>query len=121
MSNNRIERHINRVMDSIELYDLDWLEDVVNLVGEYTDLEDDSEAQDAAMYVYTEEGVGLFEVFVAAYLYCVEYHDGQWSTGYAVQCQLQTAGLRVVGEIEEQDESIQALYERMVAVQHNHG
>jgi hypothetical protein len=115
---SRIERSINRVMDSIELYDLDWLEDAANLIEEYTDLEDDSPAQDAAMYVYGLDGVGLFEVFIATYLYCVDYHDGQWSTEYTVQCQLSTAGLQVQGSIEDQDESIQDLYARMVEVHH---
>ena len=115
---NRIERSINRVMDSIELFDLDWLEDAANLIEEYTDLEDDSPAQDAAMYITGRDGVGLFEVFIATYLYCVDYHDGQWSDEYRVQCQLSTAGLRVAGSIEDQDESIQDLYARMVECHH---
>ena len=115
---SRIERSINRVMDSIELYDLDWLEDAANLIEEYTDLDDDSPAQDAAMYAYGIDEVGLFEVFIATYLYCVDYHDGQWSTEYKVQCQLSTAGLRVQGSIDDQDESIQDLYARMVEVHH---
>jgi hypothetical protein len=114
---NRIERSINRVVDSIEDLDMDWLEDATNLIEEYTDLEDDSPEQDAAMYVYAGE-VGLFEVFIATYLYCVDYHDGQWSDEYRVQCQLSTAGLHVQGNIEDQDESIQDLYARMVEVHH---
>ena len=114
---SRIERSMNRVIDSIELYDLDWLEDVSALIGEYTDLEDDSPAQDAAMYAYAGE-VGLFEIFMAAYLYCVDYHEGQGSDEYRVLSQLKTAGLQVCGQIESQDESIQHLFERMVAVHH---
>jgi len=114
---SRIERSINRVMDSIEDLDMDWLEDATNLIEEYTDLDDDSPAQDAAMYVYVGE-VGLFEIFIATYLYCVDYHDGQCSDEYRVQCQLSTAGLRVQGSIDDQDESIQDLYARMVEVHH---
>jgi hypothetical protein len=113
-----IERSINRVMDSIHMYDMDWLEDVSALVGEYVDLGDDSPAQDAAMYVCGMDGVGLFEVFIAAYLYCVDYHEGQGSTEYAVLSQLKTAGLRVQGSIDDQDDSIQTLFERMVEVHH---
>ena len=115
---SRIERSINRVMDSIELYDLDWLEDAANLIEEYTDLDDDSAAQDAAMYVYGINGVGLFEVFIATYLYCVDYHDGQCCREYEVLSQLKSAGLQVQGQLESQDESIQDLFERMVAVHH---
>ena len=115
---SRIERSINRVMDSIELYDLDWLEDAANLIEEYTDLDDDSAAQDAAMYVYGIDEVGLFEVFIATYLYCVDYHDGQRSREYEVLSQLKSAGLQVQGQLESQDESIQQLFERMVAVHH---
>ena len=114
---SRIERSINRVMDSIELYDLDWLEDAANLIEEYTDLDDDSEAQDAAMYSYVGE-VGLFEIFIATYLYCVDYHEGQDSEEYHVLSLLKSAGLQVQGQLEEQDESIQDLYARMVAVHH---
>jgi heme/copper-type cytochrome/quinol oxidase subunit 3 len=105
-------------MDSIELYDLDWLEDAANLIEEYTDLEDDSEEQDAAMYVYGIDDVGFFEVFIATYLYCVDYHDGQYCREYEVLSQLKIAGLRVQGSIEDQDESIQDLYARMVEVHH---
>ena len=115
---SRIERSINRVMDSIELYDLDWLEDAAWLIEEYTDLEDDSEEQDAAMYVYGIDDVGFFEVFIATYLYCVDYHDGQYCREYEVLSQLKIAGLRVQGSIEDQDESIQDLYARMVEVHH---
>ena len=117
----RIERHINRVMDSIELYELEWLEDAAELIRVYTSLEDDSAEQDSAMYAYTDYGVGLFEVFIATYLYCTDYHEGQGSTEYEVLSQLKTAGLSVAGTLEDQDEDIQALYERMVAVHHNHG
>jgi len=115
---SRIERSINRVMDSIELYDLDWLEDAANLIEEYTDLDDDSPAQDAAMYVYGIDEVGLFEVFIATYLYCVDYHDGQCCREYEVLSQLKSAGLQVQGQLESQDESIQDLFERMVAAHH---
>ena len=115
---NTIVRSINRVMDSIEGFDLDWLEDASWLIEEYTELGDDSEAQDAAMYAYGLDNVGLFEIFIATYLYCVDYHDGQWSTEYRVQCQLKLAGLSVQGSIEDQDESIQDLYARMVEVHH---
>jgi len=115
---SRIERSINRVMDSIELYDLDWLEDAANLIEEYTDLDDDSAAQDAAMYVYGHDDVGLFEVFIATYLYCVDYHDGQCCREYEVLSQLKSAGLQVQGQLESQDESIQDLFERMVAAHH---
>jgi hypothetical protein len=108
-------------MESIELYDIDWLDEVSLLISEYTFLGDDSAVQDAAMYIYTDDNVGLFEVFIAAYLYCVDYHDGQWSEEYALQCELQTAGLRVAGRLEDQDEDIQTLYERMVAVHHANG
>ena len=101
-----------------------WLEDAANLIEEYTDLEDDSPAQDAAMrtaamYIYGQDGIGRFEVFIATYLYCVDYHDGQWSDEYKVQCQLSTAGLRVQGSIDDQDDSIQDLYARMVQVHHS--
>ena len=118
MSKSRIERSINRVMDSIELYDLDWLEDVANLIEEYTDLGDDSEDQDSAMYVTGRGGVYLFDILFATYLYCVDYYDGQGSTEYRVLCQLESSGLRVQGQVEEQDESIQDLFERMVAAHH---
>jgi len=109
---------MNKVMDSIDELDMDWLEDVSALIGEYVDLEDDSPAQDAAMYAYAGE-VGLFEIFIATYLYCVDYHDGQWSDEYRVLSQLKTAGLQVQGQLESQDESIQQLFERMVAVHHS--
>ena len=116
---SRIERSMNRVMDSIELYDLDWLEDVSALIGEYDDLGDDSEEQDAAMYVYAGGGeVGLFEIFIAAHLYCVDYHEGQGSEEYRVLSELAMAGLLAKGSIEDQDESIQQLFVRMVAVHH---
>lgn len=114
---SRIERSMNRVMDSIELYDLDWHLEAANLIEEYTDLDDDSAAQDAAMYLYAGE-VGLFEIFIATYLYCVDYHEGQDSEEYHVLSLLKTAGLKVSGQIEDQDESIQDLFERMVAVHH---
>jgi hypothetical protein len=113
-----IERSIDRVMDSIELYDLDWLEDAVNLIEEYTYLDDDSPAQDAAMYVTGRDGLYLFDILFATYLYCVGYYDGQRSREYEVLSQLKTAGLRVQGSIEDQDESIQDLYARMVEVHH---
>jgi hypothetical protein len=115
---NRIARSINRVMDSIELYDLDWLEDVSALLEEYDELGDDSAEQDAAMYVTGIDGVYLFDILFATYLYCVGYYDGQRSREYEVLSQLKTAGLRVQGSIEDQDESIQDLYARMVEVHH---
>ena len=115
---SRIVRAIDRVMDSIEGFDLAWLEDAKWLIGEYTDLEDDSPEQDAAMYAYGLDNVGLFEIFIATYLYCVDYHDGQWSEEYEVQCLLKTAGLVVQGSIDDQDESIQDLYARMAEVHH---
>ena len=115
---SRMTRAINRVMDSIELFDLAWLEDAKWLIGEYTDLEDDSPEQDAAMYAYGLDNVGVFEIFIATYLYCVDYHDGQWCEEYEVLSLLKTAGLSVQGSIDDQDESIQDLYARMVEVHH---
>lgn len=115
---SRIERSMYRVIDSIDELDGGWLEDMSALIGEYDDLEDDSPAQDAAMYAYAE-AVGLFEIFIAAYLYCVDYHEGQYSYEYKVLSKLKSAGLHVQGSIDEQDESIQQLFERMVAVHHS--
>ena len=114
---SRIERSMNRVIDSIDELDMDWHLDAANLIEECTNLEDDSPAQDAAMYSYVGE-VGLFEIFIATYLYCVDYHEGQDSEEYHVLSLLKSAGLQVQGQIEEQDESIQQLFERMVAVHH---
>ena len=114
---NRIERSMNSVLDSIESLDLGWLEDAANLIEEYIDLEDDGPEQDAAMYSYAGD-VGLFEILIATYLYCVDYHDGQWSAEYRVLSQLKRAGSRVAGSIEDQDRSIQDLYARMVEVHH---
>ena len=114
----RIVRAIDRVMDSIELYDLAWLEDADWLIGEYTDLEDDSAAQEAALYVRGIDGMYIFDVFAATYLYCVDYHDGQCCREYEVLSQLKSAGLSIQGSIEDQDESIQDLYARMVEVHH---
>ena len=114
----RIERSMQRVIDSIELYDLDWLEDATDLIEEYTNLGDDSPAQDAALYVTGRDGLYLFDVLFAAYLYCVDYHEGQDSEEYRVMCLLAVAGLHVAGSIEDQDESIQDLYARMVEVHH---
>ena len=115
---SRIVRAIDRVMDSIEGFDLAWLEDAKWLIGEYTDLEDDSPEQDAAMYAYGLDNVGLFEIFIATYLYCVDYHEGQGSEEYEVLSLLTMAGLRVQGSIDDQDDSIQDLFERMVEVHH---
>tara|TARA_R110000744_G_scaffold340959_1_gene446251 strand:+ start:58 stop:390 length:333 start_codon:yes stop_codon:yes gene_type:complete len=109
---------MNRVIDSIEELDLDWHLDAANLIEEYTDLDDDSAAQDAAMYLYAGE-VGLFEIFIATYLYCVDYHEGQYSEEYEVLSQLKAAGLQVQGSIDDQDESIQDLFEKMVAIHHS--
>ena len=115
---SRIARSMNKVMDSIEELDMGWLEDVSALIEEYDELGDDSAEQDAAMYVTGIDGVYLFDILFAAYLYCVDYYDGQCSAEYRVMSELKTAGLRVQGSIEDQDESIQQLFERMVTVHH---
>ena len=115
---SRIERSMNKVMDSIAELDFDWHLEVANLIEEYTNLEDDSPAQDAAMYITGRDGLYLFDILFATYLYCVDYHEGQDSEEYHVLSLLKSAGLQVQGQIEEQDESIQQLFERMVAVHH---
>ena len=88
---SRIERSMNRVIDSVDALDMGWLEDMSALIEEYTDLEDDSPAQDAAMYIHTGE-VYMYDIFFSAYLYCVDYHEGQGSTEYRVLSQLKVAG-----------------------------
>jgi hypothetical protein len=115
---SRIARSMNKVVDSIDALDYDWHLDAADLIEEYTNLEDDSPAQDAAMYITGRDGVYLFDILFATYLYCVDYHEGQGSEEYAVLSQLKAAGLKVAGSIEDQDESIQQLFERMVEVHH---
>ena len=111
---SRIQRAINIVMDSIEELDMIWLEDFSYLLSDYTDLKDDSAEQDAAMYLYTEDGIGLFDLFTAASLYCADYHDGKYSDEYGVLSELKKAScVFPYGSIGDQDESIQGLYARM--------
>jgi len=62
-----------------------------------------------------------FDIVEAHYIFCTDYHDGQWSNLYAKLCRIGgyfSPGAAWSGRIEDTSENCQEIYARLVE---NHG